>query len=511
MAQQERRSRVHGSGRDAVHGVSAAGQVAQDREIQVTLVLRRRADLPAADQGATALEAAELGRRYGADPADLDVVRQVVTTAGAQVLSEDAAGRRVLVRGTYAVLKELFGVELHDVPTPAGSFRMRTGDLSVPEQLTDAVIAVLGLDDRDQARERVAHASAVSTSYTPVQLGEIYRFPAKTDGADQVVAIVELGGGYRQEDLNTYFTALGVGSPQVTSVSVDGAQNSPTGDASGPDGEVLLDIEVVGALAPKSQIKVYFAPNTDAGFLNAITQAVHDMPAPTAISISWGQSEDQWTAQARTAMDAAFADAGAIGCVVTSAAGDNGSADGGTGVHCDFPSSSPHALACGGTSLQATDAAVSSETVWNNGGSRGATGGGVSDAFPVPTYQASVGVPQRTGGGTGRGVPDVAAVADPATGYQVRIDGQDTVIGGTSAVAPLWAALTARLVQATGKRFTDIHSSLYADAAAGVAPVGFRDITSGSNGAYDAAPGWDACTGLGVPVGDALLTRLTGG
>ncbi|MBO1767190.1 S53 family peptidase [Allobranchiibius sp. GilTou38] len=502
------RSTVQGSGRDAVEGVTTSGPVPDDQEIDVTLVLRRRAELPSASHASDPIDVAELAERYGADPADLQAVRSVVTDAGAHVLSEDPAGRRVMVRGTYAVLKKLFGVELTQARGDSGSFRMRTGELSVPTGFGGAVIAVLGLDDRDQARERFVHASAAATSYTPIQLGEIYHFPAGTDGTDQVVAIIELGGGYQQDDLDAYFTKLGVGSPAVTAVGVDGAENAPTGDANGPDGEVLLDIEVVGALAPKSQIKVYFAPNTDAGFLDAVTEAVHASPAPAAVSISWGQSEDQWTAQARTAMDAAFADAGALGVVVTTAAGDSGSSDSGVGVHCDFPSSSPNALSCGGTSLQATDTTVSSETVWNNGAGRGATGGGVSDAFPVPAYQASVGVPARKGGGAGRGVPDVAGVADPATGYQVRIDGTDTVIGGTSAVAPLWAALTARLVQATGRRFTDVHTTLYTGAVAGVVPEGFRDITSGKNGAYQAKRGWDACTGLGVPVGDALLARL---
>ena len=504
------RSTVQGSGRDAVEGVTTSGPVPDDQEIDVTLVLRRRAELPSSGKSTDAIDAAELGRRYGADPADLQTVRSVVSDAGARVISEDPAGRLVVVRGTYAVLKELFDVELSVAQGRHGSFRMRTGELTVPKEFGDAVTAVLGLDDRDQARARFVHAKAAATSYTPLQLGEIYHFPAGTDGTGQVVAIIELGGGYAQSDLDAYFTKLGVGSPAVTAVGVGGASNAPTGDPNGADGEVLLDIEVVGALAPKAQVNVYFAPNTDAGFLSAVTQAVHATPAPAAVSISWGQSEDQWTAQARTAMDAAFADASAMGVVVTTAAGDSGSADGGSGVHCDFPSSSPNALSCGGTSLQATDTTVSSETVWNGGASGGATGGGVSDAFPVPAYQANVGVPARTGGGAGRGVPDVAGVADPATGYQVRIDGTDTVIGGTSAVAPLWAALTARLVQATGRRFTDVHATLYAGAVAGVVPDGFRDITNGSNGAYQATPGWDACTGLGVPVGDALLARLKG-
>ena len=230
------------------------------------------------------------------------------------------------------------------------------------------------------------------------------------------------------------------------------------------------------------------------------------------ISISWGQSEDSWTAQARTALDQALADAAALGVTVCVAAGDNGSSDGqASGNHVDFPASSPNALGCGGTSLVAdpTTGAVSSETVWNDGSSGGATGGGVSDVFAQPSWQATAGVP-ASGGHTGRGVPDVAGDADPQTGYQILVDGQQQVVGGTSAVAPLWAGLVARLAQAAGQPFGLIQPALYAGAGPGVDVAGFTDITSGNNGSYSAGPGWDACTGLGSPDGTALLDRLTG-
>ena len=301
----------------------------------------------------------------------------------------------------------------------------------------------------------------------------------------------------------------------MTAVGVDGAQNVPGQDPNGADGEVLLDIEVIGALAPAAQVLVYFAPNTDAGFLDAVSDAAHATPAPAAISISWGQSEDEWTAQARKALDAAFADAAALGVTVTVAAGDDGSTDRATDgrAHCDFPASSPHALACGGTSLHADPAAgtVTSETVWDNGVGRGATGGGVSDKFSEPAWQHGAGVPTRSTGRSGRGVPDVSGDADPQTGYQVLIDGTSTVIGGTSAVAPLWAALTARLVQALGRPLGLLQPVLYAGVSAGVVQPGFRDIVAGNNGAFQAGPGWDACTGLGVPDGEALLAVLRGG
>jgi kumamolisin len=382
----------------------------------------------------------------------------------------------------------------------------------VPATLDGVVTAVLGLDDRPQSRAHLRRRpkASSSTGYTPVELGTIYDFPAGTDGTGQTIAIIELGGGFAQSDLDTYFAGLGISGVAVSAVGVDGSSNVPGEDPDGADGEVLLDIEVAGALAPEASIVVYFGPNTDAGFLDAISTAAHAEPAPTAMSISWGQSEDQWTAQSRTAMDDALADAVTLGVTVTVAAGDNGSSDGETdgGAHVDFPASSPHALACGGTSLRAdpTSGAVTSETVWNDGTSGGATGGGVSDLFARPSWQATVGVP--TSSGSGRGVPDVSADADPQTGYQVRIDGSDTVIGGTSAVAPLWAALVARLAQAAGRPLGLLQPTLYAGVAAGAVAPGFRDIAKGSNGAYDAAPGWDACTGLGVPVGSELLGVL---
>ena len=337
---------------------------------------------------------------------------------------------------------------------------------------------MLGLDDRPQAaaRYRAARPEASAVSYTPLQLAAAYDLPAG-DGTGQTIAIIELGGGFGQSDLDTYFGGLGLATPSVTAVGVDGAANVAGQDPNGADGEVLLDIEVAGAIAPAARQLVYFAPNTDAGFLDAVTQAAHATPAPTAMSISWGQSEDQWSAQARTAMDSAFADAALLGVTVTAAAGDNGSADNQSGrrPHADFPAASPHVLGCGGTSLHlAADGTVAGETVWNDGGQGGATGGGVSDAFPVPDWQAHAGVPPRHGAGgkPGRGVPDVAAVADPQTGYQVVVDGQASVIGGTSAVAPLWAGLVCRLAQATGAPLGLLQPALYAGAAAGRAAAG---------------------------------------
>ncbi len=504
-----------GSERHSTADTRTTRPVQDDEPIAVTVVLRRRAELP--DElvtGAGTVSRNELTRRFGADPADVEQVRRVLTGQGLTVTEVDEGQRRVGVTGPAWALRHTFGARMAQVTTRDGasgaevSHRQRESGLRVPAELDGVVVAVLGLDDRPQAqtRFRIARAGA-RVSYTPVQLGEIYAFPPGTDGAGQTIAIIELGGGFASAEVATYFADLGVGPVTVRAVGVDGARNRPGGDPGGADGEVLLDIEVAGGLAPGAELVVYFAPNTDRGFLDAVATAVHADPTPAAVSISWGLAEDAWTAQGRTSLNGAFTDAAALGVTVCAASGDGGSSDGVTdgAAHVDFPAASPFVLGCGGTSLHADPGTgrVRSETVWNDG-TGGATGGGVSTVFDQPSYQSGAGVPARAGGGAGRGVPDVSADADPATGYQVLVDGSAQVIGGTSAVAPLWAALVTRLVQASGRPLGLLQPTLYG------AAIGLRDITDGDNGAYPAGPGWDACTGLGVPVGTDLVALFAG-
>ncbi len=511
-------STLRGSERGPYEILEELGPIDPAEQITVTIVLRHRAPVPARlVQGPDVVAAEEFANSYGADPADVTQLRDVLGELGLRIVAEDPASRRVQVAGSAEAMAAAFGVTLtraasrHPGTGARVEHRRRDGVLQIPEELADVITAVVGLDDHPQARiqTRVAADASAAGSFTPPQLGTIYEFPPSTDGTGQTIAIIELGGGFAQSDLTSYFGGLGITTPSVKAVSVDGAKNQAGQDPQGADGEVLLDIEVAGALAPKASILVYFAPNTDQGFIDAVSTAVHATPTPAAVSISWGQSEDQWSAQSRNAMDQAFADAAALGVTVCVAAGDGGSSDGASDgqAHTDFPAASPHVLACGGTSLQASGSKVNKETVWNSGPNGGATGGGVSAVFDQPTWQANAGVPDRPGGGQGRGVPDVAADADPATGYQVLVDGQKMVIGGTSAAAPLWAALVCRLAQGTGRGLGLVQTGLY-PSAAGQAATGFRDITQGSNGDYSAGPGWDACTGLGVPVGTDLLTAL---
>jgi kumamolisin len=524
MTKKTSRHIIPGSERQPMAAATAVGAVHPDERIEVTLRLRPKAPLSTlASRGVhddtpparrEYLTRDEYTASHGADAKDLEAVAGFATAHGLAVVESSAPRRSVVLAGTARTLCEAFGVELNRYEHAGGSYRGRTGPISVPTDLADVVQGVFGLDDRPVAGPhfqvfqpvRGIHAQPAS-SFSPPQLAGLYDFPTGLDGSGQCVAIIELGGGYRPADLTTYFKSLGLPTPKVKAVLVDHAHNSPT-TSDGADGEVMLDIEVVGAIAPKATIAVYFAPNTDQGFLDAITTAVHDsVNKPSVVSISWGSAESSWTTQAMTQYDQAFQAAAAMGVTICVAAGDNGSADGVTDgqVHVDFPASSPNALGCGGTKLAANGPKIASEVVWNEG-TNSATGGGVSGFFALPGYQANAKVPPISGSSkTGRGVPDVAGDADPQTGYEVRVDGKNFVIGGTSAVAPLWAGLVALMNQKLGQPVGFLNPLLYGPLAGqGV----FHDIQVGNNGSYDAGAGWDPCTGWGSPDGAKLLGAL---
>jgi kumamolisin len=519
---------LKGSERQPLPGAKSVGKADPAERLEVSVLLRRRSGtaltehvkkLTSREKSDRHLSREEFERQFGADNADMAAVKKFAGAQGLAVVQEHAGRRTVVLSGTVAQFNAAFGVDLQRFEHSGGSYRGRVGAVHLPDELHDAVEAVIGLDDRPVAKPHFRarpspgnvhwHANAGgATSFTPLQIASLYDFPSGT-GQGECVAIIELGGGKRTADLGTYFSALGIrAAPKVTVVSVDHGKNHPTGDPNGPDGEVMLDIEVVGAIAPGAHIAVYFAPNTDAGFLDAITTAVHDTSnRPSVISISWGGPESSWTQQSLTAFDSAFQAAAAMGITVCVASGDNGSSDGvNDGAnHVDFPASSPYALACGGTSLQASGTTITGESVWNDGAQGGASGGGVSSVFPLPAWQDGLHVTPTSGGNqplTMRGVPDVSADADPETGYDVRIDGTDTVIGGTSAVAPLWAGLIARINAAKRSSVGFINPLLYA------APSALKDITSGNNGNFAAGSRWDACTGLGSPDGAKIATLL---
>jgi kumamolisin len=523
--------RLTGSEREPVPNSRPAGPVDPNEPVEVTVYLRAPATSNLANtiseqvqhQGRP-LSREEYIASQSAAPDDVAKVVEFARKNDLTIVETDPVSRKVVLAGTAAAMSAAFATELQRYEYPGGTYRGRTGPLHIPNELDQIIVGVFGLDDRPQARPHLqlfdklagtSQAHAATISYTPPQIARLYNFPtsATLNGSGQCIALIELGGGYRSQDLQTYFQQLNIPLPKVTSVSVDHGNNHPAGTPNSADGEVDLDIEVAGAIAPGAHIVVYFAPNTDRGFLDAITTAVHDTSNnPSVISISWGAAEANWTAQAMQAMDQAFQAAAALGVTVYCAAGDNGSGDGVNDgqAHVDFPASSPYALGCGGTRLETVNNQVT-EVVWNDG-PNSATGGGVSNFFDLPTWQANAGVPSSVNPDhhVGRGVPDVAGNADPQTGYQVYVDGQSVVFGGTSAVAPLWAALIALMNQQRKQPVGYLNSTLCQNYQQLSQANALRDVTSGNNGAYSAGPRWDACSGVGTPDGAKLIDALSG-
>jgi kumamolisin len=550
--------RLEGSTKHKLPNAEVVGEVPAV-EFRVTVTVRRRNELPSLEAQSrqkpadrTYMTHAEHANKHGADPADIAKVEAFATENGLRVMNTNAAQRTVTLSGTASAYSRAFGVELKMYKSGDVAYRGREGDILIPENLQGIITSVTGLDNRPFAKphyrigrgsahaagatgssaspaaKKSSPAASVTTGFTPLQLASLYNFPSNLDGTGQTIAILELGGGFHAQELTTYFQNLGIAKPpSVTAATyTNGGTNNPGTNAldpNNPDVEVMLDIEVSGAIAPGAKIVVYFAPDaSDQSFLGVMNAIISDtVNKPGIVSISWGGPEDTATSQFQNEFDQLLQSAAHLGITVCVAAGDNGSADFAADdpnwdkkAHVDFPASDPFVLACGGTQLTASSTAITKEIVWDDGKNDG-TGGGVSRVFALPSYQQNAGVPKAAdpAGSVMRGVPDVAGDAAPASGYRILCDGTSfpdpsqglPPVGGTSAVAPLWAGLIARINQGLGKPAGFVNPLLYAAPANAT----FRDITQGTNGDYKAAPGWDPCTGLGTPNGESLLQALT--
>jgi kumamolisin len=540
---------LDGSRRSAPSRAKMIGPIDKSETATITVLLHSKGDRkkleqwvmeqsakPLDQQGS--LSKADLEKDYGADPEDIERVEGYATSHNLSVVARHSGSRSLSLRGTLGNLLNAFPANVRMYQGPKGPYRGRTGDILVPDELSDVITGVIGFDTRPKHRAgfrvRVSGTEGPGGANGEVStfFAQRYNFPdqyngIKLDGTGQTIAIIELGGGYRNADLQTYFSEVGLPVPAVTSVAVDGVDNLPTKPGTA-DEEVMMDVEVAGTIAPKAKLVVYFAPSTDAGFVNAIRKAVHDPERRVdIISISWGGPEPVSGSAPQIDVQAyhdLFVDAAAQHITVCVASGDHGVAgmaadawDG--GIHVDHPAVDPLVLACGGTQIDANN----NDVVWNdenpfdvssNDGGGWASGGGISKWFndkwfqdhQFPSYQVNAKLPASIDGGThGRGVPDVAM---SAINYFVRVDSVEGAGGGTSAVAPLMAALVARLNQAKQKNVGFLNTFLYAHSGT------LHDVTLGDNGiagtisGYKAGPGWDACTGLGTPDGTAILSAL---
>ncbi|GAC1306076.1 MAG: hypothetical protein NVSMB24_15960 [Mucilaginibacter sp.] len=445
----------------------------------------------------------EYAKKYGAEQSDIDKVTAFAEQNGLKVVETSKPRRTVVLAGTVDQMNKAFSVDLGNYQTSNEVYRGREGNIKLPAELASVVESVHGLDNRPvstpqfrPAAEGIASPEGISP-LTPPQVAKLYNFPA-ISAAGQTIGILEFGGGFKPADITNYFAnVVRMPAPAITVVGVDGATNHPGASA---DLEVVLDIDVAGSTAPGAKIVVYFAPNTLQGWLDAISTAIFDtVNRPSVISISWAGPEPGW-GSAINQVSADLQKAALVGVTVFVSSGDSGSLN---PAQVLYPASDPGVIGCGGTTIQNVSGTTFTETVW------GGSGGGVSNVFGRPTWQSMAGIPASVNpaGHIGRGVPDVAGNADPGSGYMLVLNGSQTgPVGGTSAVAPLYAGLTALLNATTGQPAGYLNYNLYAFAG----PYVYRDITVGNNGAYHATTGWDACTGFGSIKGSALATSLWG-
>lgn len=446
-----------------------------------------------------------------------EAISQIAAYAAAYGLALTAvepAKLRVKLAGPAHRHEAAFRIRLGHFSHARSSFRGYWGPLYIPSGLLGLLEAILGHETVPAGRSHRQPVTDIGAAKPRLatEIAALYGFPQQS-AAGQTVAILEFGGGFLGSDMSAACRAMSVPVPEIVPLSVDGAQQDFAGGA-GASGEVALDMQVVAGVAPGVRLAVYFAPNAARSFVDATLDALHDQQnAPSVISISWGGPEEGWSQAGMQAMNRALADAARLGVSVFVSSGDLLAPDGVNDgrAHVNFPASSPFAIGCGGTLLDTANNAISSETVWNAG--RSGTGGGVSRVWPLPVYQANADVPVNIDSGqAGRGVPDIAADADPQSGFWVFLNGNPSPVGGTSAVAPLWAGFTAMVNAARAEKQKRpvgfLNPLLYGN------PTLLRPITSGSNKpagtdiGYDATSGYSAATGLGTFKNPGLFTAL---
>ena len=421
----------------------------------------------------------------------------------------------VAAAGSVAALEGTFGVEIHDLDIGGRRHFAAMAEPSLPAEIAGIVTGVIGLDDLSERHPHVngvmpaaaprASLGSNCCSLSPNDLFTFYDQTASYTGAGQTIVIA---GAYAWRDTdNATFSAqwglplLPAGSGQVCTgrSTASGCKFSPSQSI-----EIALDVEYAHGVAPGARVLNYMSASTsNADFTIMYNRIVTDNPGHV-VSTSWGSCEAGSSAAAQQTDDDIFANANAIGQSWFAASGDAGSRDCGTSVvSVDNPANSPHVMGVGGTTAACSAgltpgnpacAGYGSETAWSG------SGGGVSQVFARPTFQAGCGVPA----GTKRLVPDVALEADVAPGNYVVENGSWWIVGGTSDAAPQWAGLAAELGQKTGTALGNPGTLLYG--LCGTSAL--HDVTSGSNGDYSAGVGYDMVTGLGSFDAQALLAAV---
>jgi subtilase family serine protease len=376
-------------------------------------------------------------------------------------------------------------------------------------------------------------AATEYSAYTADEIASAYDlsplYGAGDEGAGVTVALFELEPNF-STDVTGYESCYSGVTSTVTYTQEDGGATGSPGGSNDNGLETELDIENVIGLAPKANVDVFQAPNSNTGLIDDYTAIVDDS-AVRVVSSSWGECESESGSSMISEEGTLFEQGASEGQSIYAAAGDSGSDDCGTSgsLAVDDPASQPYVTGVGGTSM--TSITGPTQVVWNDGGGNGAGGGGISNSHTMPSYQSgalsslnvinsnSSGSPCGAASGAYcREVPDVSASADENHGYVVYYDRSWTAVGGTSGAAPTWAGFTA-LADASsycnGAPIGFANPVLY-DAAATNYSGNFDDITSGNNDyngtqLYPASTAYDMASGLGTPNGAPLAQAVCGG
>jgi kumamolisin len=449
----------------------------------------------------------EFVRLYGPSPATVARVEAYLRSQGFSVTGVSRNLMLVHARATTEVVERAFSVSIGDYVHGALRFYAASSDPRLPPAVAADVQAVLGLDDAPLFRPMLVPNTKVSaqstpSGYSPEQIATAYDWPSITNtqnGAGVVIANATAeSSNLSTRDLDTFWNTYGLPTHTVNVIDVDGSSTSTSGTI-----ETTIDEERSGAMAPGATLDVYDAASaTDSDFTDTYNTIVNDNTAQV-VTTSWGEPESDASSSTLTADDNIFKQAAAQGMSVFAAAGDNGSSDGTSNPDtADYPASDPYVVACGGTELTLnSNNTIASETAWSD------SGGAVSSVFSEPSWQVGNGVPQNGY----RNTSDIALDADPNTGYSVYEGGSWSVYGGTSFVAPQMAALIAVKDSETGTRLGQANVLIYNDANSSNYATDFNDITSGSNGAFSAGPGWNHPTGWGSVQATNLIAHLGGG
>jgi kumamolisin len=544
---------LHNSKRLQPAGARSKDDVRPDEIIRVTVVVRSISSAEERKKAITNLSLQipskrkylapkDFNKLHGARNEDLQLVKKFAEHSKLRVIESSKERRCVILSGTAQQLSDAFQVDNRTYTHEGQVYRSYPDAIQIPASLKGIIEAVLGLEDRPlmshhaflaAAQHKIMAAGGVSARHTEVrEVAEAYKFPTGANGKGQCIAIIELGGGFYESDIKKYFRTHKLHQPKISVVEIEGARNNPAdpkyvkqvlealGVEHGSDEldkskfshamwtiESTLDVQLAGSFANAANIVVYYAPNNAHGKYQAITAALSSKKYPTSvISCSWGAVEETLPGDVVSSLNHVFQDAALRGVTICFSSGDRGENLAPNGKpRVQFPASSPYVLSCGGTHWLKRERSIYEE-VWNESLPKNfvaQSGGGVSKIFEQPEWQSGIRLQTRK---SGRGVPDVAGKADIVTGYCMQVAGFDVTMGGTSAAAPMWAGLIARLNQELGCSIGYMNPFFYKSCGSS-----FNDITKGNNGKhFKATPGWDPCTGWGSPDGKKLLAKLRG-